>query len=209
MPILPEIICPWTNRWDASSLDLLHEVWANSAQLRLSENTSGGIPKWGTEVRLGWDGEAIQGIFVCQDPDPWATKTKRDDSIWEEEVVEIFLDPFGDSLSYFEIEINPLNTVCDLFVRRVRSGLRKDFSWDCKDLATSSGTLSYGWAAGFRIPFESLGDCHPNRSPVWRANFARIDRPKADMRELSAWAPTLSGTFHLPRRFGFIRFAER
>jgi Carbohydrate-binding family 9 len=203
---MPEIVCPRTVGWNNSSLDLLHEVWAQCVMLRLADNASGSVPKWGSEVRIGWDGESIHGIFTCQDPDPWATKTKRDDSLWEEEVVEIFLDPFGDGLSYFEIEINPLNTVCDLFVRRVRSGLRKDFSWHCLALKTATGILPYGWTVGFRIPFESLGDCHPSRSPVWRGNFARIDRPKEEPRELSAWSPTLTATFHVPQRFGIIRF---
>jgi hypothetical protein len=203
---MPEIVCPRTQRWNNASLDLLNEVWVQCAMLRLTENVSGGFPRWGSEVRIGWDGESIQGIFTCQDPDPWATKTKRDDSLWEEEAVEIFLDPFGDGLSYFEIEINPLNTVCDLFVRRVRSGLRKDFSWHCHALTTATGILPYGWTVGFRIPFESLGDCHPGRSPVWRGNFARIDRPKDEPRELSAWSPTLTNTFHVPSRFGIIRF---
>ena len=31
--------------------------------------------------------------FDAQDPSPWFTKTARDDRLWEEEVVEIFLDP--------------------------------------------------------------------------------------------------------------------
>jgi hypothetical protein len=176
--------------------------------LRLSENVSGGRPKWGTEVKLGWDGESIHGIFVCQDPEPWATKTTRDDALWEEEVVELFLDPFGDGLSYFEIGINPLNAVCDLFVRRVRTGLRKEFAWDCQNLVTSAGVLPFGWVAAFRIPIRSLGDCHPSRSPSWRANFVRIERPREKVRELSAWAPTLMRTFHVPRRFGTIRFAD-
>jgi translation initiation factor IF-1 len=206
---MPEITCPRTTRWNYSSLDLLNEVWAKCASLRLAENVGGNVPNRGSEVRIGWDGESIHGIFTCQDPDPWATKTTRDDSLWEEEVVEIFLDPFGDGLCYFEIEINPLNTVCDLFIRRVRSGLRKDLSWDCADLTTTTGILPYGWTAGFRIPFESLGDCHPDRSPIWRGNFARIDRPKDGPRELSAWSPTLTNTFHVPQRFGTIRFANQ
>ena len=57
-------------------------------------------------------------------------------------MVEVFLDPFGDSLSYFEIEINPLNTVTDLFIRRTWTGLKKDFRWKCEGLVTACGTLA-------------------------------------------------------------------
>jgi hypothetical protein len=207
-PLLPEILCPSTARWDWNSLDALNGVWANCARITLRDNLSGRSPKWGTEVRLGWNVDVLQGLFLCQDPDPWATKTDRDGALWEEEVVEILLDPFGDSLSYFEIEINPLNTVTDLFIRRTRTGLKRDLRWNCQGLVTACGTLAYGWVAAFQIPFESLGDCHPTRSPVWRVNFSRIDRPRAQTRELSAWSPTLMKTFHVPGRFGRLRFDQ-
>jgi hypothetical protein len=205
---LPEVLCPKTTRWDSFSLDALNEVWANCTRISLLENLSGRPPQWGTEVRLGWSGDVLHGLYLCQDPDPWATKTARGDALWEEEVVEVFLDPFGDSLSYFEIEINPLNTVTDLFIRRTWTGLKKDFRWNCEGLVTACGTLAYGWVAAFQIPFDSLGDCHPTRSPVWRVNFSRIDRPKGQVPELSAWSPTLIKSFHLPGRFGLLRFEQ-
>jgi hypothetical protein len=206
VPPVPEVLCPKTSRWNLSSLDALNSVWANCARISLRENLSGHRPRWGTEVRLGWSGDVMQGLYLCQDPNPWATKTARDDRLWEEEVVEIFLDPFGDSLSYFEIEINPLNTVADLFIRRTWTGLKKDFRWKCEGLVTACGTLAYGWMAAFQIPFASLGDCHPTRSPIWRVNFSRIDRPVGEPAELSAWSPTLVKSFHVPGRFGLLRF---
>jgi hypothetical protein len=205
---VPEVLCPKTAGWDSLSLDALNGVWANCARISLRENLSGHQPKWGTEVRLGWSGDFLHGLYLCQDPDPWATKTIHGDALWEEEVVEVFLDPFGDSLSYFEIEINPLNTVADLIIRRTWNGLKKDFRWNCEGLITACGTLTYGWVAAFQIPFESLGDCHPTRSPIWRANFSRIDRPRNQPVELSAWSPTLVKTFHLPGRFGLLRFDQ-
>jgi hypothetical protein len=203
---VPEILCPKTKTWNRSALDGLGAPWAECARLCLVDSVSGRKPRWGTEVRLGWEDYALHGLFLCQDPDPWATKTTRDDSLWEEEVVEIFINPFGDSISYFEIEINPLNTVTDLFVRRVRTGLRKEFAWTCEGLATACGTLAYGWLAAFQIPFRALGDCHPARSPVWRVNFARIDRSKEEKRELTAWSPSFLESFHVPERFGVLRF---
>jgi Carbohydrate family 9 binding domain-like len=207
-PLAPEVLCPKTTRWDSSSLDALNGVWANCTRISLRENLSGRQPRWGTEVRLGWSEDAVHGLYLCQDPNPWATKTSRDDCLWEEEVVEVFLDPFGDALSYFEIEINPLNTVTDLFVRRTLTGLKKDFRWNCEGLTTACGTLAYGWVAAFQIPFQSLGDCHPTRFPVWRVNFSRIDRPKDQQYELSAWSPTFVKSFHVPSRFGVMRFNE-
>lgn len=204
----PQIDCLKTGSWDVQKLDALHPVWAGSTRISLLENSSGYAPRWGTEVRISWTDGYLQGLFLCQDSEPWATIVEHDGPLWEQEVVEIFLDPFGDGLCYFEIEINPLNTVTDIVARRTWTGLKKDITWDCKGLETAVGTLAYGWVVGFRIPFASLGDCHPEKNPVWRANFYRIDRPLNQPRELSAWSPTFVGTFHVPYRFGTVRFSN-
>ena len=198
---MPAIICPHTEAWDGSSLDGLAGCWSAAGRVYLADNVSGRPPVWGTEVRVGRHQEELLVLFICQDPDPSATFTQRDDPLWEEDVVEVFIDPFGDLDCYFEFEINPLNTVLDVFIRRVRGGLRKDFSWNCEGLRTATGLLAYGWVAGLAIPFKGLGECNLSR---WRINFCRIERPKDQPRELSAWSPTLSGTFHLPERFGVL-----
>jgi len=200
---VPAIICPHTEAWDGSSLDGLAGCWSAASRVFLADNVSGRPPVWGTEVRVGWHGEELLVLFICQDPDPSATMTKRDDPLWEEDVVEIFIDPFGDLDCYFEFEVNPLNTVLDVFIRRLRGGLRKDFRWDCEGLRTATGLLAYGWVAGLAIPFGSFGECNLSQ---WRINFCRIERPKGQPRELSAWSPSFAGTFHLPERFGRLTF---
>jgi hypothetical protein len=200
---VPAIICPHTEAWDGSSLDGLAGCWSATGRVYLADNVSGRPPVWGTEVRVGRHQEELLVLFICQDPDPSATFTQRDDPLWEEDVVEVFIDPFGDLDCYFEFEINPLNTVLDVFIRRLRGGLRKDFSWNCEGLRTATGLLAYGWVAGLAIPFKGLGECNLSR---WRINFCRIERPKDQPRELSAWSPTLAGTFHLPERFGTLTF---
>lgn len=200
---MPAIICPHTEAWDGSSLDGLAACWSKANRVFLADNVSGRPPVWGTEVRVGRHREELLVLFTCQDPDPSATMTKRDDPLWEEDVVEIFIDPFGDLDCYFEFEVNPLNTVLDVFIRRVRGGLRKDFRWDCEGLRTATGLLAYGWVAGLAIPLGSFGECNLSQ---WRINFCRIERPKGQTRELSAWSPIFAGTFHLPERFGRLTF---
>jgi hypothetical protein len=60
--------------------------------------------------------------------------------------VELFLDPVGDLESYFEIEVNPLNAVLDLVLRRTRSGYAKNFAWRCEGLRTAVKRTASGWA---------------------------------------------------------------
>lgn len=147
--------------------------------------------------------------FECEDIEPWATITERDGPLWTEEVVEVFLDPVGDRECYFEIEVNPLNTVLDLVLRRNRSGYKRDFAWSCEGLRTAVARTATGWTAELHVPFSSLTPSTPSVGDEWRVNFTRIDRPPDRDRELTAWEPTRLATFHAPDRFGVLRFAER
>ena len=128
-------------------------------------------------MRAGWDDAAWHLLFECVDPNPWATITERDGPLWNEEVVEVFLDPVGDLQSYFEIEVNPLNTVCDLVLRRSPSGWRKEFGWHCDGLQTVVQRTPRGWNAALRIPFAAVTNDAMRAGTVWRVNFFRIDRP--------------------------------
>ena len=52
--------------------------------------------------------------FRAEDPDIWGTYTNRDDPLWDEEVVEVFLDDDCDEWSFLEFEVSPNNVVVDL-----------------------------------------------------------------------------------------------
>jgi hypothetical protein len=175
--------------------------------LELRENLTGRAPLQGTRVVVSRTAERLRVLFECQDARPWATITQRDGPLYQEETVEMFLDPFGDLECYFEIEVNPLNAVLDLMLRRVGKGWRKDFGWRCEGLETCAEMAPGGWRASMSIPFGALAPRPPAHGEVWRANFARIDRPENAPRELSAWSPTLRNTFHETQRFGYLEFS--
>ena len=159
-------------------------------------------------VRVAWDANELRVLFYAEDTHIHATLTERDAPLYTEEVVEVFLDPVGDGECYFEIEVNPLNAVLDLVLRRNRSGYAKDVSWDCEGLRTQVRREASAWSAEMSIPFRSLAAASPAPGGKWRANFLRIDRPPGTPRELSAWSPTGLANFHVPERFGVIEFAN-
>jgi len=181
--------------------------WQSAGPVLLSLNKDGAPPKQRTEVRVGHDSDCLRLLFVCEDAFPWATFTERDAPLYKEEVVEVFLDTEADGMGYFEIEVNPNNAVLDGCMRRVRSGFRKDFRWRCEGLRTAVRSFPGGWAAEMAIPFRSLSGNNPSAGARWRVNFTRIDRPKGEPRELSAWSPTGYDQFHMPERFGILIFA--
>jgi hypothetical protein len=191
----------------ALSADAGSPFWREIDFALLRETVSGAAPQQGTSIRVVWNAEELRVLFHSEDAHISATLTEHDAALYTEEVVEVFLDPIGDLECYFEIEVNPLNAVLDLVLRRIRSGYRKDFAWDCADLRTCVRCDAASWSAELSIPFTSLTDRPPTPDSEWRVNFTRIDRPPGVERGLSAWSPTRRPNFHVPERFGVLQFA--
>ena len=189
---LPTLLCPR----DAARPPAVH----------LRDTVSGAAPLQGTSVRAVWDAEELRVLFHAEDTHAWATLTERDAPLYEEEVVEVFLDPVGDLESYFEIEVNPLNAVLDLVLRKNRSGYVKDSASQCEGLRTAVAQSATAWSVEIAIPFRSVAAAPPQAGDCWRVNFCRIDRPPGVPRELSAWSPTWRANFHTPERFGILQF---
>ena len=202
---LPRLACR-RSVLPALTADARSDFWEKCESVMLREVITGAVPVQATSVRVACDAAEMRVLFHAEDTHIHATLTARDALLYTEEVVEIFLDSAGDGECYFEIEVNPLNAVLDLVLRRNRSGYVKDISWNCEGLRTCVRRESAAWSAEFSIPFRSLASRPPQRGETWRANFLRIDRPPGTTRELSAWSPTGLANFHVPGRFGAIEF---
>ncbi len=201
MTALPRVACVYSADPDAL-------IPTSAAADSLRETVTGLAPRQATWFKTAWNERELRVVFHAGDIDPWATLTQRDAPLYQEEVVEIFLDPVGDLASYFEIEVNPLNAVCDLVLRKTRSGYRKDFAWNCEGLVTRVTQQPGSWTTEISIPFAGIAPGAPVPGTSWRSNFFRIDRPKNSPRELSAWSPTGRENFHVPQRFGWLDFVS-
>ena len=180
-----------------------------------------GEPRLATTVRVAHHGERLDVRFDCIDPDPWSTFEHRDDPLWEHEVVELFLAPGDhDPRRYVEFEVSPNGVLFDAIVDNPdgkRATLRVDPAWDCPDVRVETGRAGdgdlAGWWAELSVPLvpvlAALGAFGSPRG--WRANFYRIDRPRAGgADEFSAWSPTgrRPPDFHVPSRFGSLRLGD-
>jgi hypothetical protein len=165
-----------------------------------------------TRLRVCWDGEALYVRFDCEDRDAWGTYERRDDPVYEEEAVEVFLAPGEeDPTRYFEFEVSPLGTVFDARIHNPTSrriDMTGDPSWDCPGLRWAAGRSRerQDWWAVLAIPWTGLLAPGEELPAVWRANFYRIERPRDGEPEFSGWSPTLTrpADFHKPARFGVL-----
>jgi len=166
-----------------------------------------------TRVRIGWDDEGLHVRFDCEDRDAWGTFGQRDDPIYEEEAVEVFLAAgIGDPVDYFEVEVSPRGVLWDGLVHNPtsrRAEMVVDKSWDCPGIRWSvgKGRDRQDWWATLLLPRRGIAPGGP--SPLWRANFYRIERPRDGEAEFSCWSPTLTrpADFHKPARFGVLELA--
>jgi hypothetical protein len=194
------------------------EAWAPAAP------AVWGTAPWPTTFRALASAEALWVRFDAVDDSAWHTFKQRDDPLWEEEVVEIFIDPDGDGRNYVEVEINPANVLCDLLVAQGAPNLRADIDWNFPGIETTvrplhdaAGTV-IGWTAIARLPwagFAALPDTAVTLPPLpgdrWSFNVFRIKRPDGPREPrrrviLDAWSPVPGGSFHVPEVFRAMEF---
>jgi hypothetical protein len=196
-------------------------AWDGLPECRLVRSEDGAVPVQPTRVRLAWDERALHVRFDCADRDAWGTLTRRDDPLYQEEVVEVFVAPGEDDpRAYAELEVSPHGVLFDAWIENPdsdRATLQAHLGWDCPGVSwrAGSGGAQQDWWAELTLPWDSLLAA-AGRPPAplprrWRANFYRIDRPRdGTPPEFSAWSPTQASPpdFHRPGRFGILQLVE-
>lgn len=164
-----------------------------------------------TVVRVCQDERALYLRFDCEDRDIWGTYSRRDEPIYEQEAVELFLAPGEeDPVDYYELEVSPLGALFDARIHNPtsrRDDLVVDVGWDCPGIRWAAGIrkeLRHWWAA-LIVPWSALVPSGPPPA-VFRANFYRIERPRDGAAEFSCWSPTFTdpADFHKPAFFGVL-----
>ena len=202
-----------------SLLDASAPIWEEAAVIEW------GPERYRTRFRACWDPEALHVRYDAIDDAPWHTMTKRDEHIWEEEVVELFLDADGSGRNYAELEINPVNVVCDLRVESPWPSLKSLTEWDWAGMATAVVPLkdthgtAEGWTAVARLPWASLATLSdstarrvpPAQGQTWQFNVFRIKRPGGPSQPnegavFAAWSRPSGPSFHDPAAFRPLTF---
>ena len=163
-----------------------------------------------TAARLCYDRHALYLRFDCDDRDIWGTYSQRDDPIYEEEVVELFISPGAETPThYYEIEISPCGVLFDALIANPTS-LRADLKLDTSlnpPLRWQAGIdeAAKRWWAVLVVPWTAIAPAG-ELPKIWRANFFRIERPRDGAPEFSCWSPTLTepADFHKPAYFGTL-----
>ncbi len=221
---------------------LQENAWQKAAWTTDFVDIEGGpkpLPSFKTQVKMLWNDSALFIEAKLQEPQVWATQTHHDDIIYKDNDFEIFIDPDNNMHQYFEIEVNAINKIFDLFLPKpYRNGGDALISWDVEGLKSGvkiEGTLNNpkdqdkGWTVEMSIPLKSLRMGFlfhaPEEGALWRINFSRVewdtkiegnknsklkDAAGKDLPEHNwVWSPQGVINMHYPERFGYLQFSRK
>jgi Carbohydrate family 9 binding domain-like len=196
-------------------------AWGNA------QRVAWGPGAYETAFRALWDATGLYVRFDAADPAPWSTMTKHDEWLWQEEVVEIFLDLDRSGLNYAEVGISPANVICDVRMVTPSPSKESDYSWNLEGIESrvhlrrDAAGKTTGWTAvsffpwsGFRsLSSASAAKVPPKAGDRWRFNVFRLERPhgKADPEKdlvAAAWSPPGEPSFHVPAAFRDFVFSS-
>src|SRR6188768_1974395 len=162
-----------------------------------------------TAVRMLWDDQNLYLAYDCEDADITAQFQKRDDPTYQDDAVEIFINPrpSQDGL-YFGFEMNVRGVLYDYANHGGRT-LVKQYNADGVRIATflrgtinARGDQDQGWSLEVAIPWSNFDSLSrpPQAGTVWKANLNRWDGVEPD-RRMSIWSDPQQQTPwpHIPR----------
>lgn len=195
-------------------------------------------PLLNTRCKMLWDDQYLYIAAYLEETDLWATLKKHDDIVFQDNDFEVFIDPNSDASQYFEIEINALGTVMDLFMHKTyKRGGPMDMQWDSKGMKSAvflNGTLNDNsdrdryWTIEMAIPYSCLERpgrvSRPQAGTSWRINFSRVQwqlekegstyvkKKYSDGSRIPeynwVWSPQGAIDMHIPEKWGFLHFVE-
>ena len=197
--------------------DLSKPAWQHADWVEFAHDMTGrrSYPGAATRVAALWSRTSVYFAFSCryatlntyQGEDPSEERWE----LWNRDVVEVFLNPQPERVNhYYEFEVAPNNQWIDLEIDKDKTPFN-DPAWNSGFRhATRVDAVAHIWTCEMRIPVAALGVPAMPPGGDWRLNFFRADGPGSDaQRRFLAWSTIPEGTtFHVPARFGRLRFVN-
>jgi hypothetical protein len=186
--------------------------WVTIPPLKSAEKT------YSTKAKVLYSKTGIYYLFVCEDKKITASMQADFLDLWNEDVIEIFMQPDATVPAYFEYEISPLNYELPISIFNEKGKLNSWIPFHYEgDRKTRHATTVQGgaqksnatidsWTSEIFIPYKLLKPSlkkFPVSGTQWRGNLYRIDYDKGET--LWAWQPN-SGDFHEYQKFGIFQF---
>ncbi len=178
--------------------------------------------KTATRARLLWDEKYLYFAAEMDDQDLYADIKEANGMTWTNDVFELFFKPSKDKLTYYEFQVNALNTPLELLLPSRGAGGYQRFApltkLGMESAVKLRGTLNKwddkdtGWTVEGRIPWTGFAVTggRPQPGAAWRFALCRYDYSVAfDRPELSSTAPLTQADFHRYEDYGELTFVGK
>lgn len=171
-----------------------------------------------THARLLWDDEYLYVAYECEDTDITAQVQGRDEFVYRDDTVEIFLNVKpSQTLAYYCMEINVRGTVMDYVCIDAQYYMRRFDMEGVKLGVQVNGTMNLrgdtdkGWNLELAIPWKNFADMAkpPQIGTVFTGELNRWDGVEPN-RRLSVWVDSKLNWPHphAPANFGELVFVK-
>jgi hypothetical protein len=217
------------------------QAWQSAAwskNFRDIEGDKKPLPPLQTRMKMLWNDTCLFIAAELIEPHVWATLREHDEIIFHDNDFEVFIDPDNNTHHYYEIEVNALNTIFDLFMPKpYRNQSGAMINWDLTRLQSAvqiRGTLNKSsdtdssWTVEMAIPFQSVFTGNKSKPPlegeIWRINFSRVEwdaeivngkyvkikdaTGKFRPEHNWVWSPQGVVNMHFPERWGYLQFTR-
>lgn len=200
-----EMVCPETKAEPAIDALLSEPCWQKAAKVsgfyRIQKNDRA---EERTVFMVTHDRRALYVAFAVADRDIAAKARRRDQSTWEDDCVELFLDPQRARQDRFHFIVSAAGSLYD-------ASLGKD-QWNAKpDVVRAAKQIAgQGWTVEMKIPLATLGiKDAPRQGEVWDLKLAREDYGVENrVPALSSWQ-FVAKSFSDAGAFGRLVFIDR
>ncbi|MFC1558623.1 DUF5916 domain-containing protein [candidate division KSB1 bacterium] len=144
-----------------------------------------------TIVKIIRNNENIYFGITCLDSEPdkiVANEMRRDEPLYNDDNIEIFIDTFNDKKNCYYFRTNPMGARFDAFI--TDEGRNRNFAWNTLWICSAKKTKT-GWTAEIAIPLHSIR--FKVDADSWGINFGRHIRRK-DERTFWSYVPRALGT---------------
>jgi predicted esterase len=192
-------------------------------------------PRFRTRAKMLWDDNYLYIAAELEEPHVWAALTQHDSVIFKDPDFEVFINPTGDTHSYYEFEMNALNTGWSLIMDKpFMDRGRTNQAWDFPRLKTAvhvNGTLNdpsdtdRGWTLEIAFPWKVLSEHARHSGPPaedkqWRIDFSRVEwqittnggvykKVPRTPEDNWVWSPPGVVDMHRPEMWGLLQFTRQ
>ncbi|MDE6967287.1 MAG: carbohydrate-binding family 9-like protein [Clostridia bacterium] len=176
--------------------------WKQTDKIYLTSNKGDGNTKVQTKCYLAYNEKGIFFRFEVEDDKINCTMKGYNEPIYDEETVELFIQPTPDKSHYMEFEWNGIGGVFCAEIENDLKGKTK-LTFVPENIIDSKVYVEeYGWVVQGMLPAELFGS---ELTDEWKFNAYRI-KLAGDSQVLYSYNNTIEHNFHIPDKFAVLKF---